>query len=738
MLGAPSYAHEEAGQGGPGRMPAWIRALAATLEAEADRWFLWVPVALGAGIGLYVGLAGEPPVTLVAGAVLAGLGLVAMVRRHVVWRALAVGALIAALGFADAKLRTLWVASPTLARSTGAVAVEGWVERVERRWPKGTRITLRVTAIAGLAEEDRPYRVRITQTRAGPAPATGTAIRVKAVLRPVPEPVRPGGFDFARKAWFARLGGVGFAVRAPEPLADPPEAPLGLRLWAAVDGVRKGVEARIERALPGVSGAVAMALITGERGAIPKDTLTALRESGLAHVLAISGLHMALFAGALFWLVRAVLAAVPALALRYQIKKWAACAALAGGGFYLALSGAAIATQRAFMMMAIVVLAILLDRPALTLRNVALAATVILVAFPESLFDVSFQMSFAAVTALVAVYEESARRRQAWSAQTFWHRTARAGTLYFAGIALTTLVASLAVAPFAAYHFHKLAQYGLIANLIAMPVVGLLVMPMALLALLAMPLGLEAVPLGLMAAGIDALVAAAEMVSGWRGAVVHVAAMPLISLVLMSLGGLWLCLWRRPWRAAGLVLAGAGLAAATSAPRPDILIARDGALLAVRQADGVLAATANVKRASYSLEKWLLADGDGRPGDVFDRANAFRCDRLACLARIRGQTVAFVRHPAALREECAAADIVVAQIPLTRPCAKARVRVDRIDLWAEGAHAIYFDGQSLRVESVAARRGTRPWVRQRAPLRGSGRRDAPPAGQAYAGEGAGE
>lgn len=732
MSAQPPFEDRDAGAGMLAKLAA---ALARTIGAESDRLFLWGPVLFGAGIAIYFGLRSEPT-PLAAGAIVAALVTSFLLARP--WPLpglVAAGLLCVGLGFANAKLRTVRVAAPALAEATGVVAVRGWIERIERRQPSGFRITLAVRAIEGLAAHQRPERVRITSTFKTAPPASGAAVIVKAVLRPVPEPVQPHGFDFARTAWFDRLGAVGYAVAparidttassmAPEAASAPP---MVVRLEAVVDYWRDGIEARIADALPGVPGALATALITGERGGIPKDVIEALRNSGLAHILAISGLHMALMAGALYWLVRMVLAAFPAIALRYPIKKWAACVALAGGAFYLVLSGAAVATQRAFIMMAILFLAILAERPALTLRNVALAAWIILVAVPDSLFEVGFQMSFAAVVGLVAVYEETARRRDAWRPRALAAQLAVNAMRYMAGIGLTTLVASIAIAPYAAYHFHKLAQYGLIANMLAMPLVGLLIMPMALVALLTMPFGLEALPLMAMAHGLERLVAVAKMVAGWDGAVIHVAAMTTLSLALLTAGGLWLCLWRTRWRAAGIVIAALGLLAAPGGPRPDLLLDRDGKLHAVRDSSGSLATVG--ARSRYSLEQWLLADGDARDPAEVASANAYRCDALACLATVRGKTIAFIRHPAALKEECAKADVIVTPMPFRGPCPKARVIVDRIDVWAKGAHAIYLDGQSIRVETVAEARGERPWVQLR---RRRGR--TPAAGTALAGE----
>ena len=683
------------------------------LDAEPDRWFLWIPVCLGIGAGLYFSCLNEPSGALaVALLAVAGAIYIPFRSKAIAGSALAAALLWVALGFADAKLRTSYVATPALTKPSGTVTLKGWVERSEMRSTARYRLTLAVISIETLRSSPVPRRVRVTVTSKKPPPLIGEAVIVRARLTPLPEPVEPGAFDFARKAWFAGLGGVGYSLGPPKSLADPPPLPANMWLSAYIERLRRATSERIRAALPGETGGLATALITGERGAIKPATLDALRHAGLAHVLAISGMHMAMVAGALFWLLRAMFASVPKLALGYPIKKWAAAWAFLGAAFYLALSGAGIATQRAFIMIAIMFLAVLLDRAALTLRNVAIAAIVILLLYPESIVDVSFQMSFAAVVALVAVYEVVSARPRRVRPTNMWARIASTAVRYVGAIALTTLVASIAVAPFAAFHFHKLAQFSLVANLLAMPIFGLLVMPMALACLLAMPFGLEAWPLALMGFGLNGVAAIATEISGWPGAVANVAQMPVLSLALLSLGGLWLCLWRRPIRSLGVAIAAMGLIVATVALRPDVLIGREGAQIAIRNASGSLKVSLEGRQDTFALERWLLADGDGRAPASAIAPGAFACDALACIAQVKGKTVAIIRHPAALEEECATADVVISQVWLAGACPNAQVVVDRRDLWAEGSHAIYLDGQSMRAISAASLRGTRPWVRR--------------------------
>jgi competence protein ComEC len=452
------------------------------------------------------------------------------------------------------------------------VEVRGYIELVEPKATRGQRITLRVTSLGDLAPAARPYRVRVSTGRTTPGLQAGSPMHLRATLMPPAEPALPGDYDFARQAWFERLGGLGYTWTAAE--IDPRAAmpPWDLRAWAAVERLWQAIAQRVTAILPGQTGAIAVALIRGARGGITDQTNTAFRDSGLLHVLSISGLHMAVMAGAVFYLVRLILAAVPALALVYPIKKWAAAAAMLGAFAYLMISGSSFATVRSAIMIAIMFLAVILDRPALALRNVVLAACLILLLFPESLFDVGFQMSFAAVVALISVYEVLSGRGAVFASRGAVVRF----VLFMGGIVLSTLIASAAVAPFAAYYFHKSQQYAVLANLIAIPICDLLVMPAALAALILMPLGLEAPALWVMGRGVDAMLWTAERVAALPGAVLRIPAMPTAAFLLMIAGGLWLALWQTRWRLAGAALVAAGLALAPTLRLPDLLIGATG------------------------------------------------------------------------------------------------------------------------------------------------------------------
>ena len=379
MPGQDAYSWEEEGgtrQRAPSLAARLSEILNRALAAESDRWSLWVPVLFAAGILVYFALPEEPRWGTATALLLAGVGTFFAARDRPLGLVVASAFLALALGFATAKLRTEMVRAPTLHTELRGARVEGWVERCELREENRARATLRVVAIDALPPQERPYRVRISMSAASGRLETGDRIRIRATLRTLPEPVLPHAFDFARMAWFDRLGAVGFALGRPDVVTDPQGPPWDLALWMPVDRLRSHINARIRASLPGERGEVAAALITGERAGISEADNRAMRDSGLFHILSISGLHMVIMAGTVFWAMRACLALFPAVALRFPIRKWAAAVALAAALFYLLLSGAAVPTVRAWIMMSIVLLAVVLDRPALTMRNVALAALV--------------------------------------------------------------------------------------------------------------------------------------------------------------------------------------------------------------------------------------------------------------------------------------------------------------------------------------------------------------------------
>ncbi len=659
------------------------------LMAERDRWPLWLAVALGAGAAGYFALPAEPPLALGWGALLLGLGAAAVTIAKQ-WRLGLVAALL--LGFGLAKLREEAVATPVLDHAV----VAHLTARIASLEPRehGVRVVLDEVRSGALPSPPRRIRVAL---RSGGDFRPGQWLSLTARLDTPPAPSEPGANDLGRSLFFQSIGAVGFAYGRAHGIVPATPVGIGQRLGAVVEDLRLVMTLRIQGALPGSTGGIASALVTGERGGISDEDEEALRDAGLAHVLAIAGLHMALVGGGIFWLLRAGLAAFPALALNYPIKKWAAVGALAAGTFYLVASGAAPSSVRAFVMLACVMVAVLLDRPALSMRSLALAAAILLVLRPEAIAEPGFQMSFAAVAGLVAVAEWEMRRERS--------RPRGALYRYAHGIVMTSLVGSLATLPFALFHFERATHYAVLGNLIAMPVMGFWVMPAAALSVALMPLGLESWPLHLLGQGIAVMVAMGRWVSGLPGAVSLAPAMPLSALILISLGGLWLFLWRTRWRWWGVVPIAAGAALAWFAPLPDMLVASDGATVALRGEDGRLHFLRK-PRDKYVARDWLRRDGDVR--DIADAVGlpGLKCDGLGCVANGRIVIAASLR-PEAFLEDCIRAQVVISTA--TMDCKGPALVID-------GKAAA--SGQGWRITlsptpsaiSVRSYRGIRPWV----------------------------
>ncbi len=685
------------------------------LEFGRELWVVWCPVGLAVGIGVYFSLMSEPPLWL--GPVVMTGALVGWLasrrwptpRLRRMTPALVVVITIGA-GFTAAQVRTATLSNPVLSERIGPTTAVGRVERVEI-FANGLRLRLSGVRLSGLGPQQTPDTVTVRLRGIQPVVEAGNWVKVRAVVSPPSPPVAPGAFDFQRNAFFKGIGGVGFGIGKLSLLSSREDADFESPRYAAAR-FRTALTQRIVDAVPRPVGGVAAALMTGERGAVPEASLTAMRDSGLAHLLAISGLHIGLVAGLLFAGLRMALALTPTLALRYPIKKWAAAAAILGAFAYAVIAGATVPTQRAFLMIGLALLAVMLDRRGLSMRSVAWAAAIILLFRPESLVGPSFQMSFAAVVALVATYEAYARHRARPSIEGGDGWVSKI-LRYLFGVALTSLVAGAATAPFAIYHFHRFADYGLAANLLAVPITALWVMPWAIGAFLAMPFGLEALPLTAMGWGIAAVLRVAETVASWPGAVTLVPATSVGGLIVVALGGLWLCLWRDRRRFIGIVAIAAGLSTVAMTNPPQILIEGNGKLQAILVDDGGLLVS-DARPARFARKTWSRLAGTDQgvrrwPASGSSRDGHLTCDINGCLYRHNGQIVALTRGDGALSEDCWRADAVISMAPIRAKC-PATVVIDRFDLWRKGAHALWLEGDLINVETVNGERGRRPWV----------------------------
>jgi len=547
-----------------------------------------------------------------------------------------------------------------------------------------------------------PARVRVSlhgqQGFIDPAP--GMTVILSGHLSPPQAPVEPGGFDFRRFAWFGRLGAVGYTRTPVLAYAPADQSTAGVRLYQ----LRMRLSAAVQNSLPGEPGAFAAAIMTGDRSGMSQATVDDLRAANLAHLLAISGLHMGLLTGFVFAAMRFALAAIPWVGLRLPVKKVAAVASLATGVCYLALSGGGVATQRAFVMVAVMLVAVLFDRRAITLRAVAVAAIIVLTLRPESLAGPGFQMSFAATTALVAAFGQMRGRsgQDRRIPQYAWPILA---------VILSSAVAGLATAPVAAAHFNRIADYGLAANLLSVPLMGAVVVPAAVLTAILAPFGWAAAGLALMRPAIVWILTVAHWVAGMQGAVTPVITPQACVLPMLAAGMLWLILWQGRARLVGLIPAPLAFAIWSQATRPPVLIAETGRLVGVMTDAG--RTLSKPRGDSFAARSWLENDGDGAGQEDASARPGLSGPKGRLMFRVGEKTVIHLSGRGALErlgEACQEAALVILAraAPRPAPCAV----IDQEKLRVSGALALYSDAGKLRLVGARQQQGRRLWSDQ--------------------------
>jgi competence protein ComEC len=699
------------------------------LEAERRRLFLWLPAWFAGGVLLYFAADTEPTIwPPLIGLILFG-GLAVALRRH--WRSrmalIAVAAIFA--GFLACVVRTASVTAPVLARvSSGPLT--GFVESVEERIV-GARLVVVVASFADLDTAALPQRVRLT-TRARAEVKPGDFISVMARLLPPPEPARPGGYDFARDSFFRGVGAVG-SMSGPIRIVAPPTPPgWQLRFAASVDVARNVLTRRIAQAFGGQAGAVAAALVTGKRGLISEDTNNALRAAGIYHIVSISGLHMVLAAGAFLWATRALLALVPAIVLTWPVKKIAAVGAMAGATGYCIFSGSDVATERSLYMILVMLGAILVDRPVLSMRNLAIAALICLASEPESLLGPSFEMSFAAVAGLIAFCEQPRRASGEKGGKEARHgivrRLAWSVCKATATILVTTIVATFATAPFSAYHFQTLNPLGVFGNALALPLIELIVMPAAVVGVIAYPFGLDAPIWWLTGLATQPVLYASGLIGSLAHSTLVVPAFGAAALGCLVCAILWLTLWTTAlrWFAAAPALLGLVLVATTE--RPTLMVDRQAAGVALRGGDGRFVLLG--RPSGFVADQWLKADGDGRRTSDPTLKAGVACDKLGCVAHLPdGRAVSLVLDKRAFGEDCRRAAIIVSRLAAPPTC-KASLVLDRRRLGETGSVTVAITANSMTLSPSRDPQVMRPWLRQAETRRRRAVAPISPAGEA--------
>lgn len=676
---------------------------------EGERWLLWAPVGVGAGIATYFALPFEPPAWALAATPILLFATI-FLRRYWSFFLIGIALLTLALGFNAAQLETHFSMAPMLDRQIGPAPLSGQL-MITEVMPDGVRLTLQHPALRYLSPEQTPkqIRLRIKNLDLPDVPAPGSYIALFGQVGPLSEPVMPGAYDFRRQSFFYQLGGTGWAIPRIDVVDPHPPTTWWDDAFLLFENARRALTLHVYNRLKGDDAAMTAALLNGQQNGIAKDVMLAMRVSGLSHLLSISGLHVSMMGLLVYFPLRAFFALIPWIALRFPIKKYAAFTAIIATMLYTVLVGPQAPTLRSALSTGILMFAIIVDRRAVSMRLVTLAASLVMLMKPDGVMGPSFQMSFAAVVCMVAAFEKKLDQALAQASQfslPFWlHYTAR----HAGAIILTSLVATAATAPFTIYHFQNFSFYGFIANMLAIPLTSFWIMPNILLAYITAPLGLDGVFIDGAGWGVHQVIALANVIAGWPFAVLYAPAMPPIALILIGLGGLWLCIWRRGWRFLGLLPIMMGVCYPFYTPLPDVIIAADGKQWAARMEDGRLAVS-NLDRDAFEVTQWQQRLAMPSLVDVFEltpRDRRLRCDDAGCVYAKEGEKVAFPILDAALLEDCEQAQIIVTSVDV-KTCDAASL-IDHNALWQHGAHALYFYQDAVTVTTNRSERGLRPW-----------------------------
>jgi len=686
---------------------SWIRATLSWLaenkgQPPGQMAILW-PLGFAFGAATYFSIPFEPGGNLILMGWLAGLTLLVLSLLSRAHKAVSLALMVAGstcLGGVHAQGRTQNQASAIVRTSDRALLVSGWIEAVQAGSRGRPRIMIRVDSIETM--EAAPYRVRILSNLDNFIP--GDRITVRAVLSSPSRPAVPGSYDFGFHAHFDRIGGTGYAVAEmtslPQTAGDEFDRSLARTRWLLAE--------RIRAKLPGQEGAIASALLTGDRSALSQQTANALRGSGLGHLLAISGMHMALIVGGVFYVLRAMAAAVFTWSRRSDSAKPAAIGALIAAVIYLFLSGGSIPTQRAFIMTATVLGAVLMSRRALSMHTLALAMSLVLFAQPEAVMSAGFQMSFAAVAALIASYEAWRFRPRRMAPIDRYNPV----TAFLGGLSMTSVVAGFATSGFAVFHFHRMASFGLLGNLLAMPVFSMLVMPAGALALVLMPLGLEGPALTVMGWGLSIVFFLADWVSGLPGAMQPLPSAPGWVLAVYAVGFALMAIGKKGIRIIGVLIAVIAIGFWKGTDRPDMLVTEDGVVIArIDDDDGQTWVASTRRRARFDSQVFLEQQAVGQAATRMNMS----CDDMGCVGIAQGLQITVLETMSQWREDCARSNLIVSReyLPdwLERNC-NAFV-LDGSTLRRNGGAIIWLkDGQIDRIRHVEAGRETRPWSRR--------------------------
>ena len=671
------------------------------IELELENTLLISTLFLGLGIYLFFSLPYDPSLTFCLCQFLVAISLLMIFRKHYICNRLSVLLFMMSVGFLAAEIRVINISSPQIKSVIENVAVEGTILQIIDS-PNNRKLLLDNLIIENLDSNQTPSSIRISTKSDLSDYAVGDRIYLTTTLMPPPHPSFPGGFNFAEYSFFKEIGAIGFAQSRPYNLS------LNNIDTATkhINNLRKYLGRRIERAIDSKSSAIALALLIGDTTKIDKHSLNVVRISGIAHIIAISGLHVVIVVGLIFLSIRGMLSKFSNLAAVYDLKKIAAIFGIIGSFCYLIIAGSPISAQRAFIMSTITLVAILIDRTPKPIRSIAFAGIIILLLTPESMFSASMQMSFAACISLVASFT--------YLSKVFWPDQSthlKKVLVYLLNTVISTLVAGSATAPFVIYHFNQFSTYSILTNIIAVPLTNFILMPLGAVGLLLIPFHLESLALIPMGWGIDFMIYVADIITSLPQSSLNFRSYTTWGLGLIASGGLLFCIMvaHLRWAAAILLLVGM-LSNATffKGNNPDILIDSSGKLFALRVEDSYY--FSNKMRARFVRNSWEQLLG---VEDVSTIKKLSNCTQGVCTLSKNGQSITVVSSDdfAAWNEGICSDHSMIINLSPSRDlaCSANTTIIDRSFLKTNGNTFIWLNKNGIKISTTLSKLPNRAW-----------------------------
>ncbi|MGL1920298.1 MAG: ComEC family competence protein [Hyphomicrobiales bacterium] len=687
----------------------WVLA---EIEREQEKWFIWLVAVFGAGIVMFhsVNLRFTAIYLLIFAAFMVVLGVFLYKKRR--FLGLFCLFLMLFLGFLAANLEFLRVETATIERPLYKTEIHGIISDIELFSDQHSRVLIEPSFIENIALETLPKFVRVNLPTHQQNLEIGDRIEVTAQLFPLPQAAIVGGYDFGKGLYYQSIGAVGAIAKKYLPMQH--EKLATKNIWTQFRNgfykLRLSVAGEINKNLSGVSRDMTLAILLGIKMDRGGESYLTLRNVGLAHLLAISGLHMGFAMGMIFYFMRLLLALIPFGMVRVSTKKIAAIIAIISGFFYLMLSGGSLATERAFIMAGLIMLAVLMDREALTMRNLALAFLAMLLLSPSAIMNVGFQMSFMATAAIIAYFEwQKNRDFEAADSVSLFNRHTRIGRFAFSlrDWFMIPLLTGLVTMPISIFQFSTLQTGGFMANLVIVPIFGLLVMPLGIISLVLAPFGMSEYPFKLMDYIIIYIYKFADFIGEISYLNEHVAKLNWQILLVLLLAFLWLIIWQNKWRLGAFAFLIIIPFLPVFAPMPFLYI---GELNQIKLSNLMIKGTddhyhlLSGTRGKFSSKIWLDYVGEGydkTAKNLKPNADYLRCDEVACVGELSGfrkerNQLTIVRHASAFAAECAHSAIIISAKHYNFPECSAPLQFTRDDL-KTGAIALYRDDDEVRL-----------------------------------------